>query len=590
MKKFINLFFLLVTTLFINFSIAKSIDTWENKSANDTVSSFDNHQMTDIEENLYGDNYYIVFANYTLVDASESTHNKRQEKEEKQKEFIYSLMNEINNLIVGNIDTYEDPNTVEEIINNEKLRKRNEQNDEDNIGTVIRLTTLNEISILSAYLSEELIEHVKDMSGVYDCMPNRRFNYGTTYNSNDIKNDTKWKSFKVKKADGHLSLISQGKYDKNLVGKYDTNYYYPESNGKDVDIYIIDSSFNFNQKEFDDTNRTVKCIGVFNEYGNYINNYTEKYCVSPSKYEHGTVVADMAGGINHGVATNANIYGIAVDLKPSFASIMASLNRIKKFYLNNKKGIRRNIFNFSFGYYSYLSTKTSDVVALENVIDDLVNNYNAVFFACAYNDGLPVKDENNNKGMYPCILDNVICVGSTNGMYESDYPITNSMRPEVYMKASFSNYGDGVDIYAPGYVSIPFLYSLNYVLSPPNSYWSGTSFSTPIVAGIAASIMSENPTTQFNKETMFNYLKQTGIKNAIEDIEFNDPSNLFANNGKHIVYSSDDTYNGCGINAGNNKCGNDLCCSYNGYCVDDKNLCKIENGCQSKYGLCNYKY
>ncbi|ORX52132.1 hypothetical protein BCR36DRAFT_228077, partial [Piromyces finnis] len=53
-----------------------------------------------------------------------------------------------------------------------------------------------------------------------------------------------------KEAYNHLSLISQYKYDNNLVHLYDTNYYIPDSAGEGVDIYIIDRGINTMHLDF----------------------------------------------------------------------------------------------------------------------------------------------------------------------------------------------------------------------------------------------------------------------------------------------------------------------------------------------------
>ena len=53
--------------------------------------------------------------------------------------------------------------------------------------------------------------------------------------------------------------------------------------------------------------------------------------------------------------------------------------------------------------------------------------------------------------------------------------------------ASFSNYGDWIDISAPG------TYILTTTRGGGYGNWNGTSFSSPITAGVAALILSANP-------------------------------------------------------------------------------------------------
>eukprot|EP00833_Pecoramyces_ruminatium_P013838 jgi/Orpsp1_1/1187870/evm.model.d7180000060818.1 len=77
---------------------------------------------------------------------------------------------------------------------------------------------------------------------------------------NEILNETQWSGVGVREnADIHLSLLSQRKFDGNSTTTYDKNYYYPSSAGKDIDIFIIDSGFNFRHPEFANKDeRTVK--------------------------------------------------------------------------------------------------------------------------------------------------------------------------------------------------------------------------------------------------------------------------------------------------------------------------------------------
>jgi len=102
----------------------------------------------------------------------------------------------------------------------------------------------------------------------------------------------------------------------------------------------------------------------------------------------------------------------------------------------------------------------------QDVIDYATINKNALVIAAAGND-------NNSQAFFPASYTYVLSVASTGN---SDG------------KSSFSNYGANIDVCAPG--------SNIYTAMSNNTYgtMSGTSMASPVAAGAAAIILSENPT------------------------------------------------------------------------------------------------
>ena len=77
------------------------------------------------------------------------------------------------------------------------------------------------------------------------------------------------------------------------------------------------------------------------------------------------------------------------------------------------------------------------------------------------------------------VLDHVIIVGSS----------TYAHKDTEFYQSSFSNYGDGVSIFAPG----SYVFSTDLEENDKYSYKSGTSMAAPVVTGIAAMTWSVNP-------------------------------------------------------------------------------------------------
>lgn len=153
-----------------------------------------------------------------------------------------------------------------------------------------------------------------------------------------------------------------------------------------------------------------------------------------------------------------------------------------------------DVINMSVGGSSYSAT-------LEAAID------------YAYANDVPVivcmMNTNNNVSYYPAAYANTIAVGAT-GVDD------NRVAPFFWNGASGSNYGNHIDLVAPGSP----IHGLSYISNTNfNSYWGGTSQAAPLVTGVVALMKSLAPSLDI--ETIRDILKNTAddqVGNPNEDI------------------------------------------------------------------------
>ncbi|ORY52158.1 subtilisin-like protein [Neocallimastix californiae] len=476
------------------------------------------------------DQYYLIYVNniYGDIPITSSSKNKYRKRDESIV-FVESLVEEIHNLVIDNKDTYKNQKKLKEIEGNAQLKKRKENDEIVSYGDsefVFPISSVSKSTILKAYLSVELVKRVKSLDNVIDCTPILINGYSASenfYNIEDIKRETHWKDVSIRDpADLHLSLISQGRFNESLVHVYDDSYYYPTSAGKDVDVIIVDSSFHFDYSEFSNTNdRTVKCLGVVKN-GILKKSSDSKNCGICS-IQHGERVSDALGGIKHGVASRANIYGVALNNRDGFYTNEEVLGALQ-YVMENLIRPHKTIINYSIFSYELKEYSESLFFRQLRLLIEEITKKGAIFFACAANDHRKIGGDTEYR-YYPCELDNVICVG---GLDMEDF--TNE-----YIIHSRSNYGPSVNLYAPYTVVSLIKYDEKSDLSFEHSH--GSSFSSPITAGIAATIMSENSNIKFDYKSMLQYLIDLGEKGIISGLE-KDDNNVFVNNGKHITCST----------------------------------------------------
>ncbi|MDZ4745038.1 MAG: S8 family serine peptidase [bacterium] len=177
---------------------------------------------------------------------------------------------------------------------------------------------------------------------------------------------------------------------------------------------------------------------------------------------HGTVVAGNAAAVTNnakgvsGIASNCKILAIKVASdNPGQTGIIEGYTAIRY-----AADMGADVINCSWGGYG------ADPAA-QTFIDYAISK-GAVVVAAAGNNGVNM----NNNPHAPASLDGVLSVGSVNG---SDQP------------SWFSNYGYANTTYAPGENPLSTF--------PGNQYkgLSGTSFSSPVVAGVVALVRSVHP-------------------------------------------------------------------------------------------------
>jgi thermitase len=175
-------------------------------------------------------------------------------------------------------------------------------------------------------------------------------------------------------------------------------------------------------------------------------------------YGHGTAVAGTAAGQGNngigvaGIAWSASILPIKISDPTGYATYS---NMAAALTYAVDHGAR--VINMSF--YGSTSSTTLQSAA------DYVWSHNGITFACAGNTG-------TNALQYPAACQNVIAVS---GLEYED------------VIGTWSSYGSDISLSAPG-VGI-------YTTNQDGTYgaWSGTSFSSPIAAGVAALLVSYDP-------------------------------------------------------------------------------------------------
>ena len=260
----------------------------------------------------------------------------------------------------------------------------------------------------------------------------------------------------------------------------DNKYNYPDSAGQGVRAYVVDTGVQLDNPEF--TGRTLPGFDATGS-GN-----TTTDC-----HGHATHVAGTIAGTKFGVAKKATIVSVKVLNCAGSGTITGVISGLDWIAANHPQGVPA-VVNMSIG--------GGNVAALTAAVEKL-NSMGILNVVAAGND-------NNDACLYsPASAPSAITVGSSD--------IRDA-------RSSFSNYGNCVDVFAPGSNII------SARASDPNgsAQMSGTSMATPHVSGLAALYLGQNPSATPAQATAA--IRAGGILNAINNAQ-SPTGNILINNG-----------------------------------------------------------
>ena len=253
----------------------------------------------------------------------------------------------------------------------------------------------------------------------------------------------------------------------------DDTYYYSYS-GAGVAIYILDSGVNPISGEID--------LSRFRYQQNFTPNSATDPTVDPNNYTdcygHGTYVAQYAAGTTWGVAKNATLINLRVlDCKNAWpaggvSQVVNGINWMVNDHLSSHS-TEPAVANMSFGTDSGTDSVLDTAVmnAVQAGITVVASAGNNSTDACGYSPA--------HLGYSPTNGPSIITVGAVGSL---TYP-----QQDPNAVAPYSNYGQCVDLFAPG--SRMDVYDYIYGTSFDRIDRYGTSFAAPLVAGVAANHM-----------------------------------------------------------------------------------------------------
>ncbi|CCF60643.1 hypothetical protein KAFR_0L00360 [Kazachstania africana CBS 2517] len=331
-----------------------------------------------------------------------------------------------------------------------------------------------------AYLSDELLHFIR-LNPLIAFIEHDTMVHTTDFNT---QNNAPWGLARI----SHRESLNLANFNK---------YLYDDDAGKNVDAYVIDTGVDVNHVEFHSRAHWGKTIPLNDQDidGN----------------GHGTHVAGTIGSQHYGVAKSVNIIAVKV-LRSNGSGSMSDVVKGVEFAVSshlermkNEKNLKGSVANMSLG--------GGKSPALDLAVNAAVKA--GIHFAVA------AGNENQNAcNSSPASAEQAVTVGASTISDERAY---------------FSNWGECVDIFAPGLNILSTYIGAN---DDVTATLSGTSMASPHVAGLLAYYLSLQPekssefsTRAISTSQLKKKLIEYATKDVLEDLPEGTPNVLIYNGG-----------------------------------------------------------
>jgi len=232
-----------------------------------------------------------------------------------------------------------------------------------------------------------------------------------------------------------------------------------KTRGAGIKIAVID--YDFNSDNIDLSSNIIAT------YDTETNTTKVKKDIDP----HGTACASIIASPKNDIG----VIGVAPEAKLILIDANLTLEDQKIRAFQKAKELGADIISCSWSFFNNVSAE------LNATIKDMYDNNIVVIFSSG-NRGISLDPDSTND--------------NTNYEVEAELPwvIGVGATTEENKKADYSNYGDNIDILAPGGEINGGLYTIEGYYNDTYGYFHGTSAAAPVVAGVAALILSVNPT------------------------------------------------------------------------------------------------